>query len=103
MKKYILLLCYCFIVFSYKTVNAQKLTEDIKLNQVGFYTNAPKQAFLTGGSTEKYFYITSTNLRDTFYTGTLGTIHKSAYSTTVAQLADFSAFQKKRKLCNQHQ
>ena len=95
MKKYFLFLCCLLSLFSNKRVCAQKLTENIKLNQVGFYTNAPKQAIVTGGSTEKYFYITSTNLRDTFFTGTLGTINKSAYSTTVTQLADFSTFQKK--------
>ena len=95
MKKYFLFLCCLLSLFSNKRVCAQKLTENIKLNQVGFYTNAPKQAIVTGGSAEKYFYITSTNLRDTFFTGTLGTINKSAYSTTVTQLADFSTFQKK--------
>ncbi len=95
MKIYILLLSCLLTLFSNKRVGAQKLTENIKLNQVGFYTNAPKKAILTGGSTEKYFYITSTNLRDTFFTGPLGAIDTSAYSSTLTQLADFSAFQKK--------
>ena len=48
---------------------AQMVTERIKLNQVGFYPAAPKMAIVTGSTPATQFYITSTNLRDTFFTG----------------------------------
>ena len=95
MKKFILIDAFLFCLFSFHSLQAQKLSENIKLNQVGYYTLSPKNAIVTGGSTEKYFYITSTNLRDTFYTGNLGASQSSAYSTTKTKLADFSGFQKK--------
>jgi endoglucanase len=44
---------------------AQSITAGIKLNQLGFYPNAPKLAIVTGNVIADNFYITSTNLRDT--------------------------------------
>ncbi|HEX2534596.1 MAG TPA: glycoside hydrolase family 9 protein, partial [Chitinophagaceae bacterium] len=41
------------------------------------------------------FYVTSTNLSDTFFTGTLGSERSSAYSTTKTREADFSSLQRK--------
>ena len=95
MKKFILMDAFLFCLFSFHSLQAQKLSENIKLNQVGYYTHGPKNAILTGSVNEKYFYITSTNLRDTFFTGNLTQSKSSAYSTTKTQLADFSSFQKK--------
>jgi endoglucanase len=69
---------------------AQSVTPRIKLNQLGFYPNAPKVAIVTGDVSANNFYITSTNLRDTLFTGTLGAEKKSAYSSTKTRLADFS-------------
>jgi endoglucanase len=53
-------------------VFAQNVSARIKLNQLGYYPNAPKLAVVTGGASAGSFYITSTNLRDTLFTGTLG-------------------------------
>lgn len=69
---------------------AQSVTPRIKLNQLGYYPNAPKVAIVTGDVSANNFYITSTNLRDTFFTGILGGEKKSAYSTTKTRTADFS-------------
>ena len=95
MKKFILIDVFLCCMFSFHNLQAQKLSENIKLNQVGYYTHGPKNAIVTGGANEKYFYITSTNLRDTFFTGNLGATKSSTYSTTKTQLADFSSFQKR--------
>jgi endoglucanase len=74
---------------------SQTVTSRIALNQLGFYPNAPKVAIVTGDVSASNFYITSTNLRDTFFTGTLGAEKKSAYSTTKTRSADFSKLTKK--------
>lgn len=70
---------------------AQNVSARIKLNQLGFYPYAPKTAVVTGPLSSANFYITSTNLRDTFFTGTLSEEKQSAYSSTKTRLADFSS------------
>ncbi|MEO8860138.1 MAG: glycoside hydrolase family 9 protein [Ginsengibacter sp.] len=70
---------------------AQTLSIKIKINQLGFYPNASKIAVLTGTDAATDFYITSTNLRDTFFTGKLSAEKQSAYSSTKTRIADFSA------------
>ncbi|MEJ7828797.1 MAG: hypothetical protein WKF91_11390, partial [Segetibacter sp.] len=55
-----------------KVWSAQIVIPRIKLNRLSFYPNAPKVETLTGDVSANNFYITSTNLRDTFFTGTLG-------------------------------
>ncbi len=83
--------CCCLFLCLAK-VNAQTLTTRIALNQVGFYSNAKKLAVVTGEIATTVFYVTSTNLRDTFYAGSLGNKKVSAYSSTTIRLADFSSF-----------
>ena len=72
-----------------------QVTDRIKLNQEGFYPNAPKVAVVTGDVTDTQFYVTSTNLRDTVFSGTLSAQKQSAYSSTVTRIADFSPVVKK--------
>ncbi|MEO8821806.1 MAG: glycoside hydrolase family 9 protein [Ginsengibacter sp.] len=67
-----------------------QVTDRIKLNQQGFYPHAPKVAVVTGEIADGPFYVTSTNLRDTVFTGTLSVQKQSAYSSTVTRIADFS-------------
>lgn len=74
---------------------AQKVTDQIKLNQIGFYPDAGKIAVVTGNVNPGPFYVTSTNLRDTFFRGTLGEENQSLYSSTKTRIADFSALQKR--------
>ncbi len=69
---------------------AQSVTPRIKLNQLGFYPGAPKMAVVTGETTSTKFYITSTNLRDTVFTGNLSEEKGSQNSSTKTKLADFS-------------
>ena len=72
-----------------------QVTDRIKLNEEGFYPSAPKVATVTGAVDAQNFYITSTNLRDTVFTGTLSAQKQSAYSSTVTRIADFSPVKKK--------
>ncbi len=67
----------------------------IKLNQLGFYPNAPKTAVVTGTVDAPDFYIVSINLKDTVFAGKLSAEKQSAYSSTKTKLADFSLFEKK--------
>ena len=71
---------------------SQTVTDQIKLNQVGFYPNAPKVAVVTGEVSSADFYIATTNLRDTVFTGKLSDQKQSAYSSTKTRIAVFSSF-----------
>jgi endoglucanase len=82
----IILLLLPFFSFS------QPVTDQIKLNQVGFYPNAQKVAVVTGNVSSNDFYIASTNLRDTVFRGKLSEEKQSAYSSTKARIAVFSPF-----------
>lgn len=85
----------CFIVLLFLIFPSisfsQKISLRIKLNQSGFYPNAPKIAVLTGSDSSTDFYITSTNLRDTVFTGKLSEEKQSAYSSTKTRIANFSS------------
>jgi len=72
-----------------------QVTDRIKLNQDGFYPNAPKVAVVTGEVAGGPFYVTSTNLRDTVFRGTLSAQKQSTNSSTVTRVADFSPVVKK--------
>ena len=81
----------CFLLLAYVT-NAQE--NQVRLNQLGFYTHGPKAAIITGKTTTYQFYITTTDLTDTVFSGFLGKEMKSAYSATVTRQADFTALDK---------
>jgi len=91
MKKILFLLC--FILSS--TVEAQQLSESIKLNQLGFLPSGQKIAVVTVPTKEKNFYVTSTNLTDTFFKGILSDTIKSLLSSTITRVANFSTFNRK--------
>lgn len=71
---------------------SQTVTDRIKLNQVGFYRNAPKVAVVTGEFSGNDFYIATTNFRDTLFKGKLSEEKQSAYSSTKTRIAVFSSF-----------
>ena len=73
----------------------QKVSERIMVNQLGYYPDAPKIAVITGHINTNAFYLTTTNLRDTFYSGKLSEEKRSSYSSVVTRIADFSSFKKK--------
>ncbi len=71
---------------------SQNVTDRIKVNQLGYYTNAPKVAVVTGSTDAQTFYITSTNIKDTLFTGKLSEEKQSSNSSTKTKVADFSSF-----------
>lgn len=73
----------------------QMISDRIKLNQLGFYPNAPKIAVVTGETDATDFYITSTNLRDTAFKGKLSDEKQSAYSSTKTKIAVFTEVKNK--------
>ena len=73
----------------------QMISDRIKLNQLGFYPNAPKIAVVTGQTDATDFYITSTNLRDTAFRGKLSDEKQSAYSSTKTKIAVFTEVKNK--------
>ncbi|QHT68504.1 cellulase [Rhodocytophaga rosea] len=68
-----------------------QLSEDIRLNQIGFYPKAPKMAVLVkeGGTT---YYIATPDLQRTVFTGKLSEPRTSPFSGKQTRMADFSAF-----------
>jgi endoglucanase len=62
----------------------------IRLNQVGFYPNAPKIAILPATSIPGKFYILSASAKDTVFSGTIGKATPSRNSSLVVSAADFS-------------
>jgi endoglucanase len=76
------------------SADAQKLTDQIRLNQVGYYPNTSKIAIVTGKVAYESFCIVSADGEDTLYEGGLGRELKSAYSSTVTRIADLSSFRK---------
>lgn len=83
--------CLCVLIVLPGFSFSQSVTTRIKLNQLGYYPYAQKIAIVTGELICDSFYVTSTNCRDTFYTGILGKEKQSAYSATKTRMADFSA------------
>ena len=74
--------------------HSQIFTDQIHINQIGFFLDEPKVAVVTGKISSTDFYITSTNLRDTVYRGKLSASVRSVHSSTDALKADFSSLRK---------
>lgn len=90
MKRIRSIICAFFYVAALPAF-AQKQSDSICLNQVGFYPGSPKMAIVKGSRTGGPFYITSTNLRDTVFRGQLGAEMQSLNSSTITRRADFTA------------
>ena len=84
-------------------VTAQTSSQEIiKINQEGYYPNAPKIAVITVDyKTDDYadksfsgFYVIKSNTTDTVYKAPLGPVKKSSNSSLKTRMADFSAIKK---------
>lgn len=85
--------CISFL-FCNCTTNAQQPDEHIRLNQSGFYPNAPKIAVIAGDSLVNDFYVIDINSHDTVYAGKPGPVLYSNNSSLTTRIADFSVFNK---------
>jgi endoglucanase len=81
-----------FLILSTLLTSAQKITDPVMLNQVGYYPNSSKLAVIAGHIRAGDFYVVSADGTDTLYQGFLGQEKKSAYSSTITRIADFTSF-----------
>ncbi len=86
---------FLFLVLLSNFANGQTVSDRIKINQLGYYPMAPKMAIVTGSTDAELFFITSTNLRDTVFSGTLSGEMQSQNSSTKTKQADFSRLTKR--------
>ncbi|MBC7388742.1 MAG: glycoside hydrolase family 9 protein [Opitutaceae bacterium] len=78
------------------STTAQQVSENIKINQVGFYPDGPKLAIATNSSAKK-FYLLGESKKDTAFKGTLIPTGTWEYSGETTSKADFSSFVKAGK------
>ena len=71
---------------------SQSPSNQIKLNQLGFYVYAPKVAVITSSPSSAVFFIVKPGSKDTVYRGQLGNEMQSSNSSLKTRIADFSAF-----------
>lgn len=79
---------------AHSRVQAQTLTENIRLNQVGFYPGGPKVAVVVGKVPAGTFFVKTDPGRKTVFTGTLSAEQLNEFSKKPSRVADFSKFQK---------
>lgn len=65
---------------------------DIRINQLGYYTDCNKTAIIAGTPSGNTFYIKSADLGTTYYTGTLSAASTWSFSNESVRKADFSSF-----------
>ncbi|RDV16162.1 cellulase [Pontibacter diazotrophicus] len=70
----------------------QQLSDSIRLNQVGYYPNAPKMAVVVGEVEDGEFYVKTPDLQKTVYTGQLTATKAGEFSNRPTRVADFSDF-----------
>jgi len=87
MRKLFLFLLICTSVSSVLT--AQDASSKIRLNQIGFYPDAPKVA-VVADDIEGDFSVTSAGTGEVVFTSKLSAPHKSGFSPKVTRIADFS-------------
>ncbi|MDF2189551.1 glycoside hydrolase family 9 protein [Paraflavitalea sp. CAU 1676] len=76
------------------TLLAQQPVNAIRINQEGYYPQAPKYAVLVVNKAARDFCVVSGSGKDTVFKGQLGELKTSANSALQTQLADFSTIRK---------
>jgi len=86
---------YLFLFFFSFTelMTAQDDLFEIRLNQIGFYPDAPKVAVIAEDK-EGDFFVISTGTGEVVFRSSLSTPHKSLFSPNVTRIADFSTVSK---------
>jgi len=82
----------CFL-FAFAAGNAQSAENAIRINQLGFYAQAPKIAIVTTATTASDFYLVAATGKDTVFKATLSAVMASANSSIKTRVADFTSFQ----------
>ncbi len=84
-----------FTLIHHNSCSAQesRLSEDIRLNQIGFYPSGQKIAVVVNPVSDKFF-IVSVNMKDTVFSGKLKKAGTWEYSNETVSKADFTKFEK---------
>ncbi|OZC01321.1 glycoside hydrolase family 9 protein [Rubricoccus marinus] len=82
---------YLVLLLCLSAATAADAQTDIRLNQVGFYPDAPKVAVVTASGASGAFSVVREGDGATVYTGTLGTARTWSASGETVRQADFSA------------
>lgn len=88
-KDYWMFLLLCHVFFE---AVSQSASDQIKLNQLGFYPNASKIAVITSSPSSPTFFVINPNSNDTVYRGKLGEEMQSSNSSLKTHIVNFSAF-----------
>ena len=87
------LISFCLSLFTTVFAFCQQSTDSIVLNQLGFYTHAPKIAVVKGNTNVTDFYLLDANGKKV-YTGALSQVIQSQNSSTKTRIANFSQYAK---------
>src|ERR1700680_3990167 len=77
------------------TLYSQSACANIRLDQAGFYPNAPKIAVIVGSDSPKVFFIVSAEGKKVVFKSSLSKIRQSNNSPLKTKIADFSSLQTK--------
>lgn len=88
------ILLFILTIFGCSFVFAQQPSEAIRLNQLGFYPTAPKEAVVITTAAESDFYIKDAKTRKTVFKGQLSAPIINPLSNKTNRIADFSKFRK---------
>lgn len=94
MNKIFFLTAFVLLLSLFVNVCHGQPSDNIKLNQVGFYPKAEKIAIVTGEVNSKWFYVINASTRDTVYASILQDTMRSRWSTAVTRVARFSSVDK---------
>lgn len=72
--------------------NVEEPSDNIRLNQIGFYKYGPKTAIIVEQESDGTFLIIEEGKKDPLFKGDLSKPRKSAYSGKVSRIADFTSF-----------
>jgi endoglucanase len=87
MRKLLFIILIC--TFLPSGLTAQDATSKIRLNQIGFYPDAPKIA-VVAEDLDGNFSVVSTGTGEVVFSSKLSAAHKSAFSPKITRIADFS-------------
>lgn len=74
--------------------SSAQISKQIVINQVGYYTNAPKSALVLNAPDANKFYVLTANKKDTVFKGLLELAVHADFSTTITRKANFSVIKK---------
>ncbi|MDQ3536053.1 MAG: glycoside hydrolase family 9 protein, partial [Bacteroidota bacterium] len=91
MKAFVLLI-FIFSTHLLSSLFAQNVPDAIRLNQVGFYPEAPKIAVVIGEDIDSRFYVKVPGGPEPVFSGRLQEPVAAEFSNKITQIADFSIF-----------